>query len=162
MKKSVSLAALLLAGTLALAGTPDFKTLCGELGAISGWTGSQCDGMKMNNPMMGGEMVTASKTYTKGEGVMQVSVVSGMQAMMMWGPYASGTEMENDEALMKIETIDGFPVGISYDKKRNAGGIVVQLAPNAVLVGVFEHMDWKEALEGLKGLDWKKLKSLFE
>jgi hypothetical protein len=161
MKKSVLVSTWLLAGTLAMAGTPDYKILCDDLGTIPGWTASQCDGMKMSNPMMGGEMVTASKTYTKGDGVMQVSVVNGMQAMMMWGPYASGTQMENDEVLMKIETIDGMPVGINYDKKEHSGGIVVQLAPNAVLVGMFDHMDWKDALEALKKLDWKRLKSHF-
>jgi hypothetical protein len=162
MKKfATALASLVLTVSISAAGAlPGYKALCEEMGEIPGWSLTQCEGMKMVNPMMG-EVVTATKTYIKGEKRLEVTVVSGMQAMMMWGPYATGTTMENDEALVKIEKIDGFPVGISYDKKTRSGGIVIQLAQNAVLGGTFEKMGWKEALELMRKIDWKKLQALF-
>ncbi len=147
--------------TTAWADLPDDKTLCDHLSEIPGWNAASCEGIKMNSPMMG-EVVTASRTYRRGEAVMQASVVSGMQAAMMWAPYAAGMQMESDEALVKIEKVDGFPVGISYDKRSESGGIVVQLDSEAVLVVNFEHMGWKEAFEAVKKLEWKGLRRLFE
>jgi len=70
--------------------------------------------------------------------------------------------MENDEMLMKIQKIDGFDVGINYDKKAHSGVVVVQLTQNALLAFNFENMDWQAALEEAKKFDWKKLRSLFE
>ncbi len=140
---------------------PEYRSLCMQFPDLGGWKVSECDGMKMTNPMFG-EVLTASKTYTSGDKSVDVSVLSGMQAMMMWAPYQSGTTIENENELMKVETIDGFPVGIAYDKKARSGGVAVQLAPNAVLVLNYEKMDWKEALKLAKKFDWKKLRSLFE
>ncbi len=82
--------------------------------------------------------------------------------MMMWAPYSSGMQMENDEELIKIEKIDGFGVGIGYDKKAHSGTIVVQLSQNAVLGITFEGMQWQEALKEAKKLRWKKLRALFQ
>ncbi|WP_456322566.1 hypothetical protein [Hydrogenimonas sp.] len=160
MKKFIMVLAL--AASIALAGNlPDYKDLCRELGEIPGWSLTKCEGMKIVNPMMG-EMVTAAKTYTKGDARLDVTAVSGTQAIMMWGPYAAGTTMENDEAFVKVEKIDGFNVGISYDKKERSGSVIVQLSPNAVLAGTFENMNWKEALKLMKKIDWKRLSKLFE
>ncbi|WP_457596904.1 hypothetical protein [Hydrogenimonas sp.] len=155
-----TLAALAWAATSLLAGLPDYKTLCHDLPDLSGWQADECEGMKMTNPMFG-EVVSASRSYTKGDATLQVMVVSGMQAMMMWGPYQSGTTIETDEGFMKLETIDGFPVGISYDKASHSGGIVVQIAPNAVLGIDFQNMGWQEALELAKKMDWQGLKAAF-
>ncbi|WP_353661709.1 hypothetical protein [Hydrogenimonas sp. SS33] len=140
---------------------PDYKTLCADFPDVSGWKITKCDGMKMTNPMFG-EVVTATKSYTKGGSRADISILSGMQAMMMWAPYQSGTTMESDDELMKVETIDGFPVGIGYNKKDRSGGVVVQIAPNAVLAVTFTDMSWKEALELAKRFDWKKLHALFQ
>ena len=155
-----TLTTLLLSATLAWA-LPGYKQLCAELPDLSGWKAEQCSGMTMSNPMLGGEMVTASRTYTKGDASLEVTVVTGMQAMMMWAPYSSGMQMENDEELIKIEKIDGFGVGIGYDKKAHSGTIVVQLSQNAVLGVTFEGMQWQEALKEAKKLHWRKLRALF-
>ena len=141
---------------------PDYKAICADMPDLSGWKADECTGMKMTNPMMGGEVVTATREYTKGDASLTASVVTGMQAMMMWGPYSSGMTMENDEMLMKIQKIDGFDVGINYDKKAHSGVVVVQLTQNALLAFNFENMDWQAALEEAKKFDWKKLRSLFE
>jgi len=140
---------------------PDYKTLCADFPDIGGWKVTKCDGMKMTNPMFG-EVVTAAKTYTKGDSEADVSVLSGMQAMMMWAPFAMGTQIENDENLIKLEKIDGFDVGISHNKKEHSGTIVVLLAPNAVMGIEYDGMDWKEAMKEAKKLNWKKLRSLFQ
>jgi len=150
----------LIGTTLLGAGVPEYKAICDSLGEIAGWQADKCEGTKMSNPMMG-EMVSANRSYRAGEKHLNVTVVSGMQAMGMWAPFMSGTQVENDEALMKIEQINGFNVGITYDKKEHSGGIVVQLASNAMLAFEFENMDWKEALEAAQKLDWQALKSLF-
>ncbi len=142
------------------ANLPGYDVLCQQLPQLKGWKATKCDGMKMTNPIFG-EVVTASKTYTKGDSSLNVSVLSGMQAMMAWAPYQTGTMIETDESLMKVEKIDGFAVGIGYDKKDKGGAIVVQLAPNAVLVVNYEKMRWQEALKEAKRFDWKKLRTLF-
>ncbi|HHD77401.1 MAG TPA: hypothetical protein ENK93_00370 [Campylobacteraceae bacterium] len=151
-----------LAATLAVAGNlPGYKVLCNQLENLKGWEVSKCDGMKMTNPMFG-EMVTASKNYTKGDKSVEVSVVSGMQAMMTWAPFQTGMTMENDEQLVKVEKIDGFPVGFSYDKQAHSGTLAVLLAPNAVLVLNYDNMHWKEALKMAKVFEWEKLSKLFK
>ncbi|WP_457606290.1 hypothetical protein [Nitratifractor sp.] len=43
----------------------------------------------------------------------------------------------------------------------NGGGIVVKLAPNAILMANYEGMNWEEALKLLKELDWQKIRELF-
>jgi len=152
---------LLMLGVGAFAGNlPEYRALCEQLPHLKGWQEQKCEGMKMANPMIG-EMVTASKSYSQGDRSLEVSVLSGMQAMMAWAPYQTGTMIETDESLMKVEKIDGFAVGIGYDKKDKGGAIVVQLAPNAVLVVNYEKMGWKEALKAAKRFDWKKLRGLF-
>ena len=162
MKKLLT--TLPIAGAVALAlsaaPAPDYKMLCNQITEIPGWQAEKCDGLSMTGPM--GEVVMASRTYRKGNETMQVTVVSGMQATMAWSQFATGMTMENDEMLMKVETIDGFEVGISYDKPNRSGGITVKLAPNAVLAVVFEGMDWKEALEAAKKMDWEALAAPFK
>jgi hypothetical protein len=161
MKKLLT--TLAIAGVTALAlsaaPSPDYKALCAHLPDLGGWQAEKCDGISMAGPM--GEVVMASRTYRKGDETMQVTVVSGMQATMAWSQFATGMTMENDEMLMKVETIDGFEVGISYDKPNRSGGVTVKLAPNAILAVVFEGMDWKEALEAAKKMDWEALAAPF-
>jgi hypothetical protein len=149
------------AASVALAGMPDYQTICGALEGLPGWSKEdKCDGMRMSGPM--GEMVTATQKYTKGEGSLELTVVSGMQAAMLWSTYASGMEMETDEILVKVQKINGYPVGLSYDKQERSGSIIVQLTPNAVLGANFEKMEWSEALQALQKLDWDALASLFK
>ena len=153
---------LCLTTLLALAGNlPSYQELCDVLEAPAGWTAAgECEGMKMNNPMMG-EMVTASRTFTEGEKKLELSVISGMQAMGMWAPFMTGMEMETNDELIKIEKIEDFEVGISYDKREKSGGIVVRLGSNAIIAGNFENMNWEEALDAMRKIDWKKLQELF-
>ena len=161
MKRVTEILMIMMMGaTAVVGGLPEYKELCSALGAIPGWTAQEkCEGMKMTGPM--GEFVTATQQYVQNNASLKVVVMSGMQAAMMWNTYASGMQMESDEALMKIEKIGDFTVGITYDKKERSGGIVIQLAPNAVLVGNFEGMEWSSALEAMKMLDWEKLAALF-
>ncbi len=142
------------------AASVDSGDLCGKLGEIRQWSGGECDALKMEGPM--GEVVMASRTYRKGDATLQVSVVSGMQAAMLWAPYAAGRQIESDSALVKVERIGEFPVGISYDKRNRSGGVVVQLMPGGVLVVSFEKMGWKEALDAVKSIDWKGLRKLLK
>ncbi len=146
------------AGTAAL---PSHALLCQQLVDMPGWRGAPCEGMKGNNPMMG-EFVTATRTYNRGEESLHVTVVSGIQARMMWSPYADGTQVENADFLVKITTIKGFPVGISYDKRNRSGSIVVQLGFQAVMAAEFGKMDWQSALKTLQALDWKAMQALFD
>jgi len=151
---------MLLGMTVGAAALPDYQTLCSALAEMPGWTAEEkCDGMKMAGPM--GEIVTATRIFRQGDATLEVAVMSGMQAAMAWSTFATGVEMESDEALMKTRKMGEFNVGISYDKKEHSGGIVVRLASNAVLVGSFENMEWEKALEALKSLDWEKLAALF-
>ena len=164
MKKIAALFVILYLSSLAAmeesATLPDYKVLCDRLADMTDWQASQCEGMKVDNPMMG-EFVTASRTYTRGRQRIQVTIVSGIQARMMWSPYAAGTQVENAESLVKITKMNGFPVGITYDKRNRSGGIVVQLGFQAVMAAEFEQMDWQSALKTLQALDWKAMQALF-
>jgi hypothetical protein len=159
MKKLCMVLAMTVA--IAVAGLPSYQDLCQAVTPPEGWSvEGKCDGMRMSGPM--GEVVSATKRFVSGEKSLEVAVISGMQAMGLWAPFMTGMEMENDETLVKVEKVGDFPVGVSYDKKEHSGAVVVQLAPNAVLSGQFEHMDWQEALQTLRQLDWNRLRSLFQ
>ncbi|WP_457606288.1 hypothetical protein [Nitratifractor sp.] len=102
MKKTLIVSALL---TLALiGGVPSYQQLCDAIKTPPGWQAEKCEGMKINNPMMG-EVVSATQVFRHDGKKFEVVIASGMQAMDAWSPFMNGVEMESDEGLLKIKKI---------------------------------------------------------
>lgn len=143
-------------------GLPSYKTICSKLPSISGWTVSSCSGANVETNM--GKAVTATKDYEKGNKKMHVSVVGGMQANMYSGSF-SHMQIETEKGFIKTMTVDGFKVSVTHSKKDNSGSIAVLLKSasqnSAVLLVNYENMNWKEALELSKRLNWKGLAEMF-
>ncbi len=145
---------------------PAYSKLCKQLKDLKGWEAEKCTGMNMTASPMG-EVVSASRSYTKGEYSINAAIVSGMQASSYWAPFAYNMQMDSDDQFVKITKIKGFSVGIIYNKKDKSGNIAVLLkkssnnTPAALFNLGFDNMDWKKALDIAKTFDWKAIEALF-
>ncbi len=158
---------MLLPGNLYAGGSANANQLCKMLVDLPGWKGESCQKVEVSQSPMG-QMVQASRSYTKGVQTLRVMLMSGMKAMAMWAPFSTGMKIENDTNLLTIKKINGFQAGISYDKVKKEGGIFVFLFKNpqaagqkAIFVVNFEKMDWQKALDMAKKFDWEKMAGLF-
>ncbi len=143
---------------------PTYQKLCSKLKNLNGWKAEKCNGMNMSSNM--GQIVTASKEYTKGKKNFTVAVFSGMQAMGYWSQFSANIQMETNEMYLKTTKINGFPAGISMNKIDKSGGIFVCLNKNpqqciSVLAFTFENMDKDEALKLAKKFDWNSIANFF-
>lgn len=143
---------------------PTYKSLCAQLKDLPGWKADKCEGMNMSGSAMG-NMVTANRTYTKGKQELQSGIIWGMQAGMHWAPFSQKIQMETDENLIKIISVNGFDVGITFSKKENNGSIMVRLnkgegVAKAIFFLHFENMKWQDALDIAKKFDWKGMEKL--
>lgn len=146
---------------------PPYKVICSALEDQSGWRAEPCEGMNMQGSPMG-DMVTANRSYTKGNKKIDVMVIGGMNAMGYWAPFQANMQVDSSEQFVKLTQIKGFNVGISYEKKQKSGGVVIAFeskdAPGttrAVMVFNFTNMGWRDALCFAKKFDWEKIRRLF-
>jgi len=144
-----------------------YTDICKALTDQKGWSANECEGMNMQGPM--GNMVTANRSYTRGNKKVDVIVMNGMSAMGYWAPFQAQMQMETKDEFIKIMQIKGFNVGISYKKKEKEGAVVVSFGlqnTSGMMAGVmvfnFSNMDWKEALSFAKKFDWNKIKNFFK
>ena len=135
-----------------MAGNPDVKTICETMPSLEGWQARQCDGIEMGGVLM------VSEIYTRGDEAVNFSIVTGARAAAMWRPFEQ-VAIDDEKALIKSEKIDGFDVGISYDKRRKSGSIAVRLTPNAILVLAFDEMPIDDAIALAKKADWRTMAS---
>ncbi len=172
VKKILFLVALLLVPGQVLAyNLPSYRELCKNLVDLSGWKAEECTGLNATNPM--GEIASATRTYTRDKQELNVQLVLGAAAMAAAGPlaYQRSFEMDSPEEFIRITTIDGFRVGIQYNKKTHSGSVGVflteppktmdpaSISQMAILVVGYQNMDWKEALSWAQKFDWKSLKA---
>ncbi|OAG27879.1 hypothetical protein [Thermodesulfatator autotrophicus] len=144
---------------------PSYQEVCSVLTDLKGWQAEECSGMNVSTPM--GEMVTAERSYQKGDKEISVMVIHGMQAVQFWQPYAYVTEMDSPESYVKLTTINGFKVGISHDKQTNSGSVVVLLNEKSGVVATifalqYNDMSWKDGLKLARQFNWKKIGKFFE
>ncbi len=145
---------------------PSYKTICTHLGDISGWKSDKCSGMNVSGSPMG-NIVSANREYSKDGKELNVSVISGMQAIAGWAPFANNLNMETNESLAKTLDINGYRAGINYDKQEKAGSIAVCLEQKnsqceAIFGMSFSNMNWKDALELVKKFDLKEIEGIFK
>ncbi len=153
---------------------PSYTKLCGMLKDLSGWKAEECTGLNASNPM--GDMASATRTYTKDDMELEVNLILGSAAMAVAGPMAfqQTLEVNSPEEYLKITNVDGFRVGIQYDKKNHTGSVAIFLRDfprnmdpasanqMALLVVNYQNMGWKEALSWAKKFDWGALKKSLE
>ncbi len=146
---------------------PSYTKICSVMQNISGWTvENKCDGTNMSGTSVG-DVVVATKTFTKGKKRLEVSVMSGMQAMMNWGIFQSNISIETNNNVMKTMKIQGYHGGVSYDKTTNGGFVYVCLKENngqcGVLFGIqFENMGYKDAVDLAKNYNLKDIEEIFK
>ncbi len=144
---------------------PPYSSLCVYLKDIDGWNASECDGMNLKSSTE--EMVSVSKTYSRGVKSVNVTIVGGTNASSYWAPFQSYFQLDTPKEMIRSLSVKGFNIGIIYYKKERYGSIIVPVAKEApdivsgVLMFNFSNMDWKEALEFSKEFDWEKIKEAF-
>lgn len=127
---------------------------------LPGFKAGEAESASMNTAGM--KMLTASRTYTKGQAVLNTTFVAGV-----------GTEAYSDMGDINISTsdmraktrqINGFKVITNYDIPGNTGGVMVWLGSGdgdqGALVFSFQGMDDGQALELAQKFDWKALRAL--
>ena len=168
MKKSVifAVAILFLLGLTSYAKMPSYKSLCKAMQNIDGWSvDEECSGSNMSGTSVG-DVVVATKSFAKGDKRLEISVLSGMQAVTNWSMFQTGISIETDENTVKTITIQGRKGGISYDKKENSGVVYVCLKHQNSLCNVlfalnFENMDYKDTVGIVKHYDLKAIENVF-
>ena len=129
---------------------------------LAGWQAEKADGMSMATGGM--RMITANRTYKKGQLELNATVMIGSQAMAMG--KTQQMQMENDDVRVKMTTIDDFQTSLSYNKQENDGGIMVVLENKrnntAMFILNFQGMDENQALKLAKKFDWQAMKKAAE
>ncbi|RLD98897.1 MAG: hypothetical protein DRI91_02085 [Aquificota bacterium] len=145
---------------VAYGGVSGYQDLTRFLVNLPGWTAGGPEGVNMEGPQ--GKVVTATRSYKRGNQSLTATIMVGNSAMMAWAPFQMGMTVETPEVLIKTISYKGLKAGINYDKKEKGGGIVVQLStqnPTAAFVINFEAMDYNEALKLLDHFDVKGMAS---
>jgi len=145
---------------VAYGGVSGYQDLTRFLVNLPGWTAGRPEGVNMEGPQ--GRVVTATRSYKRGNQSLTATIMVGNSAMMAWTPFQTGMTVETPEVLIKTISYKGLKAGINYDKKEKGGGIVIQLStrnPNAALVVSFEAVDYSEALKILDHFDVKGMAS---
>ncbi len=151
---------------LSYAQLPSYKKLCSVMENISGWQlDEKCDGTNMSGTSVG-SVVIATKTFSKGDKKLEISVISGMQAMASWGMFQTGISIETNDSLMKTMNIQEYRGGVSYDKKANSGVVYVCLknvnSQCRVLFSLkFDNIKYKDAIDLVKNYNLKAIRDAF-
>lgn len=153
-------AAILAASVAAPVLAADYKALTPLLADLPGWQAEAATGMNMD--MNGQTMVTAERSYDKGEDKhVQASILVG-QAAAMGLPAAGGESMriETEEGVLEVLKMDGFTVTKQHDKAEGgSGAIVVHLGPTALFAVNYDGLSADEGLSLAKRFDWRKLQA---
>jgi hypothetical protein len=154
----------ILAAACFFVGTPalGFETLVPLLVDIGGYQADEAQGANVN--MGGMEMVTASRTYSKGEKSIDAVIMIGPRIMTEARMQEFSVETQEGKATGK--EIDGFTVHLSYDKENKSSAAIVFLAQNEAKGAMFavtvDGGNEKEALDISKKFNWSKLKKAAE
>ena len=156
MKKTLIFLSIILITSMAF--TLHFKDLYTFFIDLKGWEGGEPEGSQGTFGDV--SMLTASRSYTKGEASLKATIVKGTMTEGLWAPFAMKMEFETEEEWIKVKEINGFNVGLSYNKQDKEGSIVVNLSTKPEQnVGLFAleygKISPEKALELAKKFDWK-------
>ena len=136
----------------------NFKDLYRFFIDLPGWKGMKPEGSQGTFGEV--SMITATRSYTKGNASLKATIVSGNMVGGMWAPFAMKMEFEDEDQWVKVKEINGFNVGLSYNKKDKDGSIIVNLSKkpeeNVGLFAIeYKGISPEKALELAKKFDWK-------
>jgi hypothetical protein len=124
---------------------------------LPGWKGNKPDGMTLE--MSGNSMITATRSYERGEARLNASVLTGMAAQGALAATSTGIKIETADMHILTSTMDGFQVTKSYTVSNKAGAIMIALGPAAVFTLTFNNIPEDEALTLARKFDWKGMQA---
>jgi hypothetical protein len=124
---------------------------------LPGWKGNKPDGMTLE--MSGSSMITATRSYERGEARLNASVLTGMAAQGALAATSTGIKIETADMHIITSTMDGFQVTKSYTVSNKAGAIMIALGPAAVFTLTFNNIPEDEALTLARKFDWKGMQA---
>ena len=137
------------------AGAQDFQKFTPFLVDLPGWTGAKADGMAMQMP--GANMITATRTYKRGNAKLDAQIISGAAAQGALGMIQSGMKVETADMRMSTSPVDGFTVLRTFQTKDSSGSVIVALGTNAIFNLTFNGIAEDEAFGLAKRFDWKAI-----
>jgi hypothetical protein len=124
---------------------------------LPGWKGNKPDGMTLE--MSGNSMITATRSYERGEARLNASVLTGIAAQGALAATSTGIKIETADMHILTSTMDGFQVTKSYTVSNKAGAIMIALGPAAVFTLTFNNIPEDEALTLARKFDWKGMQA---
>jgi hypothetical protein len=124
---------------------------------LPGWKGNKPDGMAME--MAGGNMVTATRAYERGDARLNASIMTGMAAQGALAATSAGIKIETADMHMSTSTIDGLQVTKTYTISNKGGAVMVALGPAAVFTLTFNKVPEDEGMELARKFDWKAMQA---
>lgn len=125
---------------------------------LPGWKGNKPDGMAME--MAGGSMITATRTYERGDARLNASVLTGMAAQAALAATSAGIKIETADMHMSTSTVDGLQVTKTYTISNKAGAVMVALGPSAAFTLTFTKVPEDEGMGLARKFDWKAMQAL--
>jgi len=125
---------------------------------MEGWTSDEPTSESVGTAMFGGG-ITARRTYRKGDGSVEISIVSDspiLQGMMMM--FSNPMFAASDGG--KLERINRQKAIVKYDKKNNSGEINVVVAKRFLVTLQGDDVSLDDLRAYAKMIDYKKLASL--
>jgi len=160
------LGAILVLSITSYAKLPTYSQICSVLENIKGWqVDEKCNGTNMSGTSVGA-VVIAEKSFKNGDKELELSVVSGMQAIASWGMLQSSISVETNENLIKTMDIQKYRGVVTYDKKAKNGVVYVCLkkvnGQCRVLFNLkFDKIDYKKAVDLVKNYNLKAIEQVF-
>lgn len=140
----------------------EFQKFTALLVDLPGWEAEKAEGMSME--MSGQKMVSAQRTYQKGDKQLDASIVWGFGAGAQMAPLGSG----NGKDAMRIETSDGFLITESkdghvvttqYTRAEQTGAVMVMLDNSLMFVVNFQGLPFEEGQALAKKFNWQAIKA---
>lgn len=162
----VFLSAIFALSIISYAKLPTYAKVCSAMEDIKGWqVNEKCNGTNMSGTSVGA-VVIATKSFKNSDKELELSVVSGMQAVASWGMFQASMSVETNENLLKTMDIQNYRGGVAYDKKAKSGVVYVCLKNVSgqcrVLFSLkFDKIDYKKAVDLVKNYNLKAIEQVF-
>jgi len=124
---------------------------------LSGWKGNKPDGMAME--VAGGNMITATRAYERGDARLNAAILTGMAAKAALAAGGAGIKIETADMHLSTATIDGLSVTKTYTVSNKSGAVMVGLGPSAAFTLTFTKVSEDEGLELARKFDWKAMQA---
>ena len=105
------------------------------------------------------------KKYSNDKASFKVVIMGGAGVEVLWEPFKMDLSYDNDSEWRKTEDIEGFKIGIFFNKNSKSGKIIIPFKKNknkivGAIIMEFKKMPYKKAISILKNFDWKGIEEL--